>query len=185
MQLTKVLLVSVTLVSSTLAQDFYWNAGDGNGKIQWAPNCDFNGGDYAHYNVPAEQCGGKCLESNKCTYFTWGSGICWLKDARLWGFGPTSANGAVCGYKVLQSEPGAACGDYFDCYSSICAYWGATGNKGCCRNKPDGAAGVTMYAGYDYCKLVPNGVSCWTDSQCASGHCRGNAAGFKKGTCNW
>ncbi|KAJ3398255.1 hypothetical protein HDU80_009114, partial [Chytriomyces hyalinus] len=30
--------------------------GDGNGKIQWAQDCDFNGGDYAHYNVPAEQC---------------------------------------------------------------------------------------------------------------------------------
>ncbi|KAJ3216727.1 hypothetical protein HDU81_001033 [Chytriomyces hyalinus] len=180
MQLTKALFAAATLFSSTLAQD--WQDGDGNGKIQWAMNCDFKEGGYAHYNIPAEQCGGKCLNSNQCTYFTWRNGICWLANGRVWGIVPLGANGAVCGYKRQRNDE-EECGDYFDCFSSICAYWGATGHKACCRNKPEGAAGVTMYAGYDYCKLVPNGVSCWADSHCASGHCRGNLGGLKRGTC--
>ncbi|KAI8826339.1 hypothetical protein BJ741DRAFT_631550 [Chytriomyces cf. hyalinus JEL632] len=133
MRFTKALFAAVTLVSSTLAQD--WHDGDGNGKIQWAMDCDFNGGDYAHYNIP---------------------------DGRHWGITPWGAKGAVCGYKRQRND-----GDE-------CA---------CCRNKPDGQAGVSGYAGYDYCKLVPDGVSCWADDHCASRHCRGNLGGLKRGTC--
>jgi hypothetical protein len=48
----------------------------------------------------------------------------------------------------------------------------------CC---PSGQIG--QYAGYDYCTQMPGGSTCWSDAQCASGNCKGNWYGLRKGHC--
>ncbi|KAI8843329.1 hypothetical protein BJ741DRAFT_590580 [Chytriomyces cf. hyalinus JEL632] len=170
------LILALTLAQSSTAQ--VWQNGDDNGKIQWAQNCDFNGWDIQRHDIEANQCGRKCLENPSCTYFTWGNGICWIKGLREWPVTPRQSPGAVCGWKKLN-DPLGDCGSDTDCYSSSCAYWGATGRKACCYK----GAGTTLYAGYNYCKKLPNQVSCWTDDQCEN-VCRGNCGGLCRGTCN-
>jgi hypothetical protein len=52
----------------------------------WANGCDFNGNDLSNVRVPADECGGKCEETEGCTHFTWtkhDGGTCWMKKGHV------------------------------------------------------------------------------------------------------
>ncbi|KAI8804481.1 glycoside hydrolase superfamily [Cladochytrium replicatum] len=73
-----------------------WSSGT-DGKVTWAANCDWTGGDISNTPSTGENCGGICLSTPGCTRFTWTNyqgGTCWLKkgtDALV------TSNGATCG----------------------------------------------------------------------------------------
>jgi hypothetical protein len=42
---------------------------------------------------------------------------------------------------------------------------------------------IINYAGFDYCKNMPNGSVCFIDKMCANNNCTNNWYGLKKGLC--
>ena len=82
--------------------------------------------------------------------------------------------------KCGKGKVGDKCGINSDCSNSSCgratAADGAT--LACCASGK-----VHEYGGYDYCGGMASGSTCWSDAMCASDNCKGNAGGFKKGTC--
>lgn len=76
---------------------------------------------------------------------------------------------------------GERCDENKDCQNNQCGR--ATADKDapkvCCRT----GSYALPYAGYDYCDHMPNGSTCWSDAQCASGDCSGNLSGMQRGTC--
>ncbi len=79
----------------------------------------------------------------------------------------------------LGYPTGASCTEPWDCTSMACAR--QTAEKGapyvCCAKSSE------MYAGYEYCQGMVPGSTCWSDDMCASGDCKGNENGLRKGTC--
>ncbi len=77
---------------------------------------------------------------------------------------------------VLSAAPGVACNCGYQCTSSVCGRQQAgSDSTTCCSN-------ITVrYAGLDYCSDMVAGTTCWLDSMCASGYCKGNAGGTRKG----
>ena len=75
---------------------------------------------------------------------------------------------------------GEPCSSNSDCANKACgrptAASGAT--LECCSS-----GGTGTYAGYNYCTQMPNGSTCWSNAQCASDNCKGNAYGLQRGTC--
>jgi oxalate decarboxylase/phosphoglucose isomerase-like protein (cupin superfamily) len=90
----------------------------------WAVGCDWNNNDMGSAEVRGEDCGGKCLNTNGCTHFTWTSfngGTCWMKKGSVQpGSALKTDQSMVCGYK---SGPGPQPGPersgkttrYWDC----------------------------------------------------------------------
>lgn len=83
-----------------------------------------------------------------------------------------------------QSKPrkavGESCDVNDDCQNDACGRQTAAegAKKVCCASGE-----AKMYAGYDYCTQMTDGARCWSDAQCASGLCEGNAGGTARGTC--
>jgi len=77
--------------------------------------------------------------------------------------------------------PGKSCTSDDDCPKGACAR--ATARDGatlsCCKSGED-----DFYDGYYYCTEMPNGSICWSDAMCASGDCKGNWEGLRKGVCS-
>jgi hypothetical protein len=70
------------------------------------------------------------------------------------------------------------CNNNNDCMSRACGRISAADNAPlvCCAYNVN-------YWGYDYCGGMPDGSICWADTMCATGYCRNNAGGLKKGIC--
>ncbi len=53
---------------------------EGSAGLKWAHSCDYGGFDIniTQSSTP-EQCGQNCVNSDRCTHFTWNSGACYLK----------------------------------------------------------------------------------------------------------
>lgn len=88
-------------------------------------------------------------------------------------FTPTTSNSMI-GYG--QSE----CASNSECSNKACGRITAADHAPlvCCKS------GAThLYAGYDYCTQMPSGSICWSDAMCASGSCKNNVGGLKKGVC--
>ncbi len=77
-------------------------------------------------------------------------------------------------------DVGQSCGVDSDCKNDHCARESARdgAKKVCCKSGKSG-----RFGGFDYCYSMPDGTTCWSDAMCASGYCRGNAGGTKKGVC--
>ena len=75
---------------------------------------------------------------------------------------------------------GSSCDRDADCENDACGRKTAADRAPlvCC---PSGD--TTFYGGFDYCTKMPDGSTCWSDFQCASGRCRDNRGGLKKGEC--
>lgn len=55
-----------------------WNGND------WAPHCEFSGGnELKRVNVPASYCGGQCVSTPGCTHFSWSAGTCKLNGGTV------------------------------------------------------------------------------------------------------
>jgi hypothetical protein len=82
----------------------------------------------------------------------------------------------ICG-KLAVAE---ACESNGDCQNGACARATADDGAGkvCCAGGRFG-----HFGGYDYCYGMGRGSVCWSDAMCASGNCKGNASGLKKGHC--
>ncbi|CAF1247537.1 unnamed protein product [Rotaria sordida] len=70
--------------------------------MNWAPSCDFNGNDLSQVETPAELCGPTCLQTKKCTHYTWttlNNGTCWMKKGNVSKTDAVSTNDTsmVCG----------------------------------------------------------------------------------------
>ncbi|CAF3259932.1 unnamed protein product [Rotaria sp. Silwood2] len=64
------------LVLDYVRGDINWNGNN------WAMSCDFRGSDLSNVQVASNLCGGKCVETQGCTHFTWtqyNGGTCWMK----------------------------------------------------------------------------------------------------------
>jgi len=83
-----------------------------------------------------------------------------------------------------QSKPkvavGESCEEDSDCQNDACGRQTAEKDaaKVCCVSGE-----AKLYAGYDYCTQMADGARCWSDAQCNSGLCEGNAGGTARGTC--
>lgn len=97
-----------------------------------------------------------------------------------------SSSGVIASYFYLNptafpffKKVGASCSIDLQCNNGACGRPNAdTNNLVCC---PSG--NTTSYWGYDYCTGMANGTSCWLDTMCQSGSCKGNLYGAEKGTC--
>ncbi len=72
------------------------------------------------------------------------------------------------------------CSSNDECSNKACGRKTAADNAPliCCQSgKTD------TYWGYDYCAGMPDGSICWSDGMCATGYCKNNAGGTKKGIC--
>ena len=75
---------------------------------------------------------------------------------------------------------GAKCDSDGQCANNTCARESAAkGNTSICC--PSGREG--MYSGHEYCYGMAPGTTCWSDAMCASGNCKGNALGTRRGHC--
>lgn len=84
--------------------------------------------------------------------------------------------------KKGNKKVGEGCTRDKECSNSACARESADPSTPltCC------ASGVTIYNPANllyYCAGMPNGTSCWLDSMCKNGNCRGNTSGSSIGTC--
>lgn len=81
-----------------------WNSGN-EGRVQWAQNCAYNGNDVERIASRDFECGALCVQSPRCTRFTWhpeNGGTCRFKSGND---GPYAIqNGGVCGYVVGTTE---------------------------------------------------------------------------------
>ncbi|KAJ1567745.1 hypothetical protein HK405_004929 [Cladochytrium tenue] len=98
---------SVPASRNHLSRRYYsWELGN-SGKVTWAYNCDWTGGDLTSVSGKAgADCGGLCLSTSGCVYFTWSSynsGTCWLKSSSASAL--VSGSGTVCG-RVIQDANG-------------------------------------------------------------------------------
>jgi hypothetical protein len=96
--------------------------------------------------------------------------------------------GGVCSDNFIGTKKGKCSGD--GNVGMSCIRNNQCANKACGRLKagtdslvccPSGQ--VTLYGGYDYCTKMPSGNLCWSDAMCASGTCKDNMGGLKKGKC--
>lgn len=113
--------------------------------------------------------GSKCWSDAMCE-----SGYC------KGNWGGVNPEGGTCTRKKKNGED---CDSNADCESTDCGRGSAADNaqKVCCAN------GYTTYGGFDYCKSMPHGSTCWSDAMCADGRCGGGAGvlgvNVSKGTC--
>lgn len=89
-------------------------------------------------------------------------------------FFSTTTSNTIVGYG--DSE----CKSNSECSNKACGRVTAADNAPlvCCKS-----GALDLYAGYDYCTQMPSGSICWSDAMCASGGCKNNAGGLKKGVC--
>ena len=73
-----------------------WRDGDG-GKVKWQFDCDFPGYDIIREQIPAENCGCLCLNTNGCSHFSHSEGFCYVKNTPS-GTPRVQKSGVVCGY---------------------------------------------------------------------------------------
>ena len=87
----------------------------------------------------------------------------------------------VNGHCVSNQPIGGQCDIDNDCGNDACGRESAADGTGktCCKSSDN-----TRYAGYDYCMMMPNGTTCWSDNMCASYYCGGNMGGIQRGTCS-
>ncbi|TPX40271.1 hypothetical protein CcCBS67573_g10632, partial [Chytriomyces confervae] len=83
-----------------------WNTAS---DCQWAPQCDWTGGDISSVQAPGSACSSKCAGISGCTHFAWtnaNGGTCWMKTGSVNAGNaiPSSAEGAICGY-MTSSNP--------------------------------------------------------------------------------
>ena len=82
--------------------------------------------------------------------------------------------------KPSKYGPNHSCSSDSQCKSGACAH--ATADKGaktvCC---PSGNS--DLFGGFYYCTGMKSGSTCWSDAMCASGDCKGNWSGLKRGKC--
>jgi hypothetical protein len=96
------------------------------------------------------------------------------------GYTCSDNNGGTC--MLVQNNPtGAACSGSWDCASRTCALQSASSGAPmvCC---PPGL-GTDHNRGKSYCKGMPTGSECYSDYMCASGNCKGDMRGLRKGKC--
>jgi len=117
-----------------------------------------------------------------CTKMTVGA-TCWTDD--MCETGKCKGNGGGMQKGTCSSTTKAAgesCESNYECANQACGR--PTAAEGaeivCC---PSGT--TTTYAGYDYCKGMTQGATCWSDAMCQSGFCKGNGWGIQKGTCQF
>lgn len=103
----------------------------------------------------------------------WSDAMCAAKYCRGNNGG---LNKGICGKLPVN----ARCSKNAECANGACGRPTAADGAQlvCC---PSG--NYTTYAGYDYCTGMPNGSVCWSDAMCASGNCKGNMSGLRKGVC--
>jgi hypothetical protein len=79
------------------------------GDVMWARGCDWNNNDIGSAQVKGEDCGGRCLNTEGCTHFTWNATIngdtCFLKSGSVQ---PDDAftisdEGVRCGYVTTHN----------------------------------------------------------------------------------
>lgn len=89
-------------------------------------------------------------------------------------------NNTGAGYRKGFLPNGVACESNSDCACGACARGTADSGAGmvCC---PSGD--YMTYGGYTYCTKMSVGTTCWSDSMCGSGYCKGNCGGMCRGTC--
>ena len=106
--------------------------------------------------------------------------ICWSDAQCKGGICQGNAGGTRKGVCMSPQPINAKCDANNECQNAACARLTAAdgATKACC---PSGKSG--LYAGYYYCLDMPDGSVCWTDTQCKSKVCQGNAGGTKKGIC--
>src|SRR5579872_5620761 len=84
---------------------------------------------------------------------------------------------STCSYSKKVTEP---CEKNCDCDNEACGRETANDNEPltCCKSGE-----TTLYAGFDYCTNMPDESTCWSNVMCASGFCRDNGGGTRKGKC--
>jgi hypothetical protein len=91
-----------------------------------------------------------------------------------------NAGGTVRGTCTSKRAAGEACSSNDECANDACGR--ATAADGtpttCCAS-----GALRNYGGFDYCASMPSGSVCWSDAMCASGNCKGNMNGLRRGTC--
>lgn len=106
---------------------------------------------------------------------------CWLDKMCSSGFCKGNVLGTKKGVCSPKLEPGGTCKNNSDCIERACAKESASADqKTCCLS---GQLVSHWQSASDYCTDLENGTSCYLDAMCLSGHCKGNASGFKKGVC--
>ena len=81
---------------------------------------------------------------------------------------------------VTKLPVGFRCRKDGECQNGACGRRTAADNASlvCCASGQN-----TLFGGFDYCKGMPDGSVCWSDAMCATGYCRGNNGGTRKGVC--
>lgn len=161
-------------------------------KLAVGESCEVDddcGNDACGRQTAAEGAGKVCCASGDaksyagydyCTQMTDGA-RCWSDAQCNSGLCEGNAGGTARGTcAAARKEVGAACEANKECANDACARESAEDNapKTCCKS-----GSYSTYAGYDYCSNMANGTTCWSDAMCASGNCKGNMSGLKKGIC--
>ena len=115
--LTCSVLLSIA-ISSSLCACFYegdtgisecdvytqWSDSE-DGAVSWAKDCDFVGHDINKIGSHKTECGKLCLESKRCTHFTWKEGVCHIKsNFRQLAEEPNKSIGDICGYVPSRTD---------------------------------------------------------------------------------
>lgn len=105
--------------------------------------------------------------------------VCWSNAQCASGFCRDNGGGFRKG-KCGKGAPTDKCGVNGDCANGACGREGAASGTPltCCKSGK-----VGTFGGYDYCLEQPDGAQCWSDAQCLTGNCKGNAGGTRKGVC--
>ena len=122
-----------------------------------------------------------------CTPFSDGD-ACWSDAQCESEYCPGNGNGFQKGTCVTRfsKKPGEPCVANDECKrlqrtNRLSACGRATAAPGaktqCCEQ------GKTTYAGFDYCKKMPDGAECWSNDMCESEYCKGNLGGLQRGKC--
>lgn len=92
-----------------------------------------------------------------------------------------NAGGTARGTCTSKRAVGAVCGSNDECANNACGRESAADGTGktCCAS-----GDYATYGGFDYCTKMPKGSVCWSDAMCASGNCKGNMSGLRRGKCN-
>ena len=97
--ISSILLITLSM-KSVGAQE--WKDGDG-GKVKWQFDCDFPGYDIIREQIPAENCGCLCLNTNGCSHFSHSEGFCYVKMAPS-GIARQQKSGCVCGFPTSSGK---------------------------------------------------------------------------------
>ena len=155
-------------------------------SVECSKNCDCKNGACGRASA-ADGILTKCCKTGKVISYAGydycsdmeDNSVCWSNAMCATGFCRDNGGGTRKG-RCGKGNMGDSCGINNDCVNGACGRESAADSTSltCCKS-----GAVTLFDGFDYCKGMPDETVCWSNDMCASGFCRDNGGGTRKGKC--